>query len=159
MFFFLLQHSTTLKLLDINIKHIYDIMLMPSAILCHGYGDAPKSFFTPCRFGPVTWPVPWLQPVNQIVETWKSFDCGHSWEAVWPGPKHRHNAQIWTSYFAVNRHQFCLSGDLNHSEKQFLTLVRTELRSVLGLNCCKRLIVLAKCWITPSFWASQCVRV
>lgn len=64
-------------------------------------GDAPKSLFTLCSTGAVTW------SVNQIVETWKSFDCGHSSEVVWPEPKHRHNTQIWRSYFAEKRHRFC----------------------------------------------------
>lgn len=32
--------------------------------------------------GAVTRTGGWLQPVNQRVETWKSFDCWHSWEVV-----------------------------------------------------------------------------
>lgn len=64
-------------------------------------GDAPKSLFTWCSAGAAT------RSVNQAVETWKSFDCGHSSEVVWPEPKRRHNTQIWSSYFAEKRHQFC----------------------------------------------------
>lgn len=64
-------------------------------------GDAPKSLFTLCSAGAAT------RSVNQVVETWKSFDCGHSSEVVWPEPKRRHNTQIWSSYFAEKRHQFC----------------------------------------------------
>lgn len=85
---------------------------MSPVTVCHGYGDEPKIkivSFTPAQDWAAAWSVQWLQPVNQIVETWKSFDCGHSWEVVWPGPKHRHNTQIMRSYFAENRHQACLS--------------------------------------------------
>lgn len=117
---------------------------MPYVTLFHACW-CPKIISTLCRAGAVT------RSVNQIAETWKSFDCGHSSEVVWPELKHRHNAQIWKSYLAESRHPFCSS---NKHARETVLWANKIIIIIIAVQS-DYISLPATCWFSPGFHTTE----